>query len=295
MALIPPFFLDCVVTVGDRQADGTVEWLASGFFYGFRDTRPGEPSYWTYLVTNRHVQEGLARPVVRCNPRGHHHAKEIDLQLLSDDGANLWHCHPEADVDIAATPISTAALQANGVEQSFYTSDAHARRTGELDALGVSEGDGIFLLGFPMGIVGGSRNQVIVRGGCVARIHDTIAGDNATFLVDANVFPGNSGGPVILRPDATSLEGTKATPSAYLIGVVSSYLPYRDVAVSRQTGHTRVVFEENSGLVEVFPIDRVDELLAPHATAMMLSGPHDRNSASAAEAREMEKRGMSRL
>jgi hypothetical protein len=294
VALIPPFFLDCVVTVGERQDDDTVEWLASGFFYGFRDTRPGAASYWTYLVTNRHVQEGLTRPVLRCNPRGRHHAKEIDLQVLGSDGENLWHCHPDPAVDIAATPISMTALHANGVEQAFYTSDLHARRIAELATLGVSEGDGIFLLGFPMGIVGRSRNEVIVRGGCVARIHDTVDGDSATFLVDANVFPGNSGGPVILRPEATSIEGTKTTPAAYLIGVVCSYLPYRDVAVSRQTGHTRVVFEENSGLVEVLPIDRVDEAIGPHATAMMRAG-HDRSTVTAAEAREMERRRMHRL
>jgi hypothetical protein len=43
--------------------------------------------------------------------------------------------------------------------------------------------------------------------------------------------------------------------------VVASYLPYRDVAVSQQTGQPRIIFEENSGLVNVFPVECVDQAI----------------------------------
>jgi S1-C subfamily serine protease len=84
---------------------------------------------------------------------------------------------------------------------------------------------------------------------------------NQTFLVDAFVFPGNSGGPVVSKPEALSIEGTKSQNAAYLIGIVQSYVPYQDLAVSLQTKRPRVVFEENSGLAAVHPVDLIEETI----------------------------------
>jgi hypothetical protein len=53
------------------------------------------------------------------------------------------------------------------------------------------------------------------------------------FLIDALVFPGNSGGPVVLRPEIVSINGTPPQNRSYLIGMVVSYQPYIDVAVSQ--------------------------------------------------------------
>ena len=64
---------------------------------------------------------------------------------------------------------------------------------------------------------------------------------------------------MILRPETTSLAGTKAIGKARLIGIVKQYVPYRDVATSQQTSRARIVFEENSGLTSVITIDRINE------------------------------------
>src|SRR5438445_5964918 len=66
LALIPPFFLDCVVAIGVATPvllpDGTVKreikWTASGFLYGdFVEKVSEKESRYRgpYLVTNRHV------------------------------------------------------------------------------------------------------------------------------------------------------------------------------------------------------------------------------------------------
>jgi hypothetical protein len=34
MALLVPFFLDCVVALGATDAAGNTGWLGTGFFYG---------------------------------------------------------------------------------------------------------------------------------------------------------------------------------------------------------------------------------------------------------------------
>jgi len=108
-----------------------------------------------------------------------------------------------------------------------------------------------------MGMVNPERQYVICRVGIVARIRDLMDGKATDYLVDATVFPGNSGGPVILRPELVSLAGTKATNKASLIGIVKSYVPYHDVAASQQTRRARIVFEENSGLAAVEPVDHI--------------------------------------
>ena len=86
-----------------------------------------------------------------------------------------------------------------------------------------------------------------------------------TMVLDCFVFPGNSGGPVVLRPERTTIEGTASPQRALLLGVVKSYVPYQDVAISRQTGRPRVVFEENTGLCSAHPIDVVADLARRHA------------------------------
>jgi len=125
----------------------------------------------------------------------------------------------------------------------------------------VTEGDGVFVLGFPMGLVGSHRNAVTVRSGTIATIRPLLAGTETDFVIDALVFPGNSGGPVVLKPELFAIDGTKANNKASLIGIVHSYVSYREVAVSAQTREPRIVFMENSGLARVHPVDYVNNVV----------------------------------
>ncbi len=58
---------------------------------------------------------------------------------------------------------------------------------------------------------------MIVRQGAIARIRDWLGGAATEFLIDASIFPGNSGGPVLNRPEAVSITGTKSVGAWYLI------------------------------------------------------------------------------
>ena len=133
----------------------------------------------------------------------------------------------------------------------------------------MAAGDGVFVLGFPMGLEGGERNYVIVRQGCIGRIGDLLDNPQVeSYLVDAFTFPGNSGGPVVLAVSLSYIQGTRSQNTSYLIGVVKGFLPYQDVAVSKQTGRARIAFEENSGLTEVIPIDYVEQTVQTALRAM---------------------------
>jgi hypothetical protein len=259
MALIPPFYLDCVVAIGTTDAAGNHRWVASGFLYGVR-LPDGEPrTHQVYLVTNRHVLAELPHAYLRFNPQADKPARELNLSLFDDNGEPLWFCHPDAEVDVAVAPINFDLLEERELKVAFFKNDQNIATVATMNELGVTEGDFTYVLGFPMGLVGDYRNSVIVRGGTIACIRDTLAKSNNTFLVDAFVFPGNSGGPVILKPEAMAIEGTPAPNASLLIGIVRAYVPYEDVAVSLQTNRPRVVFEENSGLAAVQPVDLIEE------------------------------------
>jgi len=125
----------------------------------------------------------------------------------------------------------------------------------------LSEGDRVYALGFPMGLVTKERQYVICRGGYIARIRDYLEDRTTDFLIDAFVFPGNSGGPVITCPTSTAIKGTPQNDKASLIGIVKAYIPYKDVAISSQTGLPRVIFEENTGLAAVESVDSILETI----------------------------------
>jgi S1-C subfamily serine protease len=262
MALIPPHFLDCAVAIGTDDKDGKRCWVASGFFYGRRVTSDvSTPQYKVFLVTNRHVVQGLSVAYIRQNPQGSEAAKEFPLPLRGPNGDPIWYAHPREEIDVAVTTVNPTALSALGINLAFFQNDDHTATVSKMEEIGLSEGDGIFVLGFPMGLVGERRNAVVARAGCLARIRELLGRSAQTFLIDASVFPGNSGGPVISRPEAVAIVDTKFQDTSYLIGIVSGYVPYHDVAVSAQTGQTRVVFEENSGLAVVYPVDVIEQAI----------------------------------
>jgi hypothetical protein len=277
-ALIPPSYLDCVVAIGRDVPvmvngapvieNGAVklQWgpIASGFLYG---APTGEKSdkgkfYRVFLVTNRRVVQGQPDLMLRFNPKESKPAKEYRLPLSDEKGKVTWFAPTDPQIDVAVVGVNVDVLRNDGIKADFITGDDNSADVAKAKDLGVTEGDGVFVLGFFSQLVGGERNFVIARQGIIARIGDLLEGFSKTFLVDTFVFPGNSGGPVILRPEALAITGTKHQGNALLIGLVSSFQTYQDVAVSQQTGRPRIIFEENAGLANVVPVDQINAAIA---------------------------------
>ena len=101
----------------------------------------------------------------------------------------------------------------------------------------------------------GSVNP-IYRKGFVSRINN-----DGTFYIDSAAFPGNSGSPIFNYPSVIEINDQVVSIGSVkpikLLGVMSSYTPYQDIAVSAQTGRTRVIFEENTGISMVFSSERI--------------------------------------
>jgi S1-C subfamily serine protease len=300
--LIPPFFLDSVVAIGYRPlnvaagVDGKSEVrrgpfvpVGSGFLYGhfLKKVNDELNEYAYYLVTNQHVVEDVERAekqqveavlktshleepqklFLRFNPKAVGPARE-DLWVPLNPSSPALGWSVDKGTDLAVVRVAADFLDKAGLQYAVFQSDIHVADRSKAGEIGLTEGDGVYVLGFPMGLVGGERNFVIARQGSIARIRDCLAGSTNRFLIDALVFPGNSGGPVVSRPDMTYVKGTKKQDRAYVVGVVRAFIPYQDVGISQQTGRPRITFEENSGLAEVIPMDFVKMLIEQYEKSL---------------------------
>lgn len=263
MALLPPFMLDCVVSIGISGTNHITAWIGTGFFYGYPTNKneKGEQMYAIYLVTNKHVIGDYSKVWIRLNPQDGQPGKDFELELVDKDGKKMWHEHHDPSVDLAVRRINAGFLRDQNLRYGFFSDDIHVSVRENLKDGTLSEGDPVYVLGFPMGQTGSHRLYTICRLGVIARCRDWIEDRSKEILVDAAVFPGNSGGPVIAGFYLASITGTKTREAASFIGIVQSYIPYQDVAISQQTKRPRIVFEENSGLASVIPADFLRDIL----------------------------------
>lgn len=258
MSLIPSRFLDSVVAIGRRQPDSSIQYRATGFVYSASAglDEEGHKLARTFIVTNRHVIDGAGELYSRqSHPSGVH--------IVSESLEENWVVHPNSDVDVAVLPILSVRIpnpSGTSIGQYMFYDDTNTLLRDRLIDMEFREGNEVFVLGFPLAMVGGDKNYVMARQGIIARIQDWYDDAANCFLIDASIFPGNSGGPVLAKPTIHTY-GTSIT-TAMLIGVVSGYVPYRDIARSDQTGHPILSYAENSGLAVVVPVDAIDETIA---------------------------------
>ena len=230
---------------------------ATGFLVGHPLSEPdsdGKQTFGVFLITNRHVYEKktgekIPELVVRFNNTGDE-ATYCSLNLLTDDGSPVWYCHDEDNVDVAVIPLNSQSLINANIEFEFFRTNMlmYAR---DFEKAKIGTGDGIFVLGFPMGISGKKKNYVIARSGIVARVDKELLSEGI-YYIDAAIYEGNSGGPVIHKPEVISVSGTGSNNDSGLMGMV------RSVAYFRSSMQTQV---ETTGLASVVPVERIYEVI----------------------------------
>jgi len=270
MALIPPQYLNAVVSIElpqDNKSDKNNKTIATGFLYGKfikKNIKDNTSTYSIYLITNRHVFENnqgnlLKKVSLRFNLTEKRGTKCYSIDLIENDKPK-WVKHKDKKVDLAIVQLNAQTMTKEGIDFYYFRNDSDVFFSKDFEETGISTGDGVFVLGFPLGLRGSNRNYTIVKSGCISRVDSEIL-KKKYFYIDASVYPGNSGGPVIYKPEVVSIQGTKSINKAGLIGVISSGETFTDIAVSQQTGKGRIVFEEQTGLVRIVPIDLIDKAI----------------------------------
>ena len=264
MAIIPQQYKDATTVIGVKNKNGKPIWFATGFMVGrYEGTDShGIEKYSVYLITNKHVIENVTDIELQYNLNNN--ATNISLTLVRN-GVKLYSEHKNQDIDIVAIRVNINSVVQNGINITFFSLKDSVLTLADMKNTGVCDGTFTYALGFPVGIdsklVDNILKDPICRLGCISKIEHLYHSANLDnkYFIDSNLFPGNSGGPIINRPEIVSLNGTSSNSSSMLIGIVSAYLPYREILYSKQTQRDRMITEENSGLAVVFPVDFINE------------------------------------
>lgn len=249
-------YLNAVVAIGidDREDDKNIMWIGTGFLVGFHRNAKNE----VFLLTNKHVIERQKTVIIRFNKLDGTAANDFPLGLRTKEGNCMYSEHPSSAVDVAAVKLNSEFLSQTASDYQYFDIDSESLSLSQMQSENLNEGSLVYALGFPMNLVGKDRQYPICRLGCISRISDAFEFANAVdFLVDAQTFPGNSGGPIVVRTDET----VDNSQTVKLIGILSAYIPYREPLYSMQTGQQRSLMEENSGLTVVHPVDRIREVI----------------------------------
>ena len=253
MAIIPQIYNDAVVAIGILDKNGNKTWLATGFVVARKNEDGG---YNTFLVSNKHVLDyGRKDLILRFNVAGKIDAKDYAVSLIDNKGNKTLSVHPSADV---ACVISNPGILNSdlGKISAFELDELTLTRQQMLDNE-VVEGAIVYSLGFPSGLVGLDSKVPLCRMGCISKIKEPVNGKG--YLLDIQNFPGSSGSPIINRIEINHLKGTKSYNSTRLIGIIASYIPYRDELISKQTGKTMQILQENSGIAIAYDVDSIKE------------------------------------
>lgn len=260
MALLNTNYLKTLVAIGVEEKN-KFSCQATGFLIGFiakNSKKPEKKEYYIYLVTNRHVFEEKRFVDLRFNTKNGS-VKIFSQSLSFDNNEPRWLSHRNKKVDLALLSVNPEILQENSIEFNYIPEDIFAYYR-NFQNLGIEAGDELYILGFPLGFSGNLKNFACVKWGIISRIDKEIIKEEKAFFIDSSIFPGNSGGPVIIRPEIASLDKTKSVNTSYLIGVVSAYIPFIDKHISMQTKNVVSIVEENSGLAFVVPMDYVRQI-----------------------------------
>lgn len=244
-----------VVFIGDLSEDRKthekkVNLYGTGFLVRIQDIY--------YLITAKHIimdqNSGALRDsemyVFLNAKKGNMNFRKI--QDIKNDFKVDWVFHSNPDVDIAVIPwpLDLVNDDVRVVSEELFTKSDR-----------IFELYDVFFISYQPGIEMTTKISPVFKTGEVSIIND-----DQSFYINAPAFPGNSGSPVFLKPSpmrfdednvpigGNNLDGT-------FIGIVGNYITYQEVAVSVQTRRPRIVFEENTGLSKVWPVEFIQEIL----------------------------------
>jgi S1-C subfamily serine protease len=174
------------------------------------------------LVTAAHVLEDIKEEFAHVHFRIEKTVdewKRIETALrIRSNGKPLWTKHPDADVAVMYIGVPTGAID-GVIGTPLLANDEMLRR------YEVHPGDALNCLGFPLGFESSEVGFPVLRSGKIASYPLVPTKQTKTFLIDIEVFPGNSGGPVFFTDSNRHYKGTKEVhigeTTQFLMGLVS--------------------------------------------------------------------------
>ena len=190
--------IQATVQVEQPLGDGK-RTVGTGFLVS-DPTPDGRPR--TVLVTANHVFAKMPGDIATVgfrieNADGSWRYDPEPLTIRDADHKPLWTRHPRMDVAVISITAPAAFAKA-AVPQTWLAGDDTFNR------YGVRPGDTMLALGYPQGFSANEAGFPILKAGRIASFPLSPVSAFPTFLLDLNVFPGYSGGPVFTDPPGAS-------------------------------------------------------------------------------------------
>ena len=206
--------IQATVQVEQPLGDGT-RTVGTGFLIS-DPTPDGRPR--TILVTANHVFRKMPGAIATIgfrveNADGSWRYDPAPLKIRDGD-KELWTHHP--DRDVAAIQIDAPAeFTKAAIPEGWLAGDDTFTK------YSLGPGDEMLALGFPEGLSANPAGFPILRAGRVASFPLGPSTAFPTFLLDFNVFPGNSGGPVYVRDTAHRVPVSDSAPAGFIAGMLT--------------------------------------------------------------------------
>lgn len=196
----------------------------------------GQDKRGLFLVTNKHVVDGSARASLTFTLEIENGGAKVPALgqkhfVNLSEGGGVWTGHPSQDIDIAAMPLSPLVnhLREREIHPFFRSIQTDlipdVPTLEDLDAV-----EEILFVGYPSGVYDQVNNLPVSRKGTTATHPSVDYNGQPIFLIDASVFPGSSGSPVLILNNglSTTRTGTQlGRHRVVFLGVLSEVL-YRE-------------------------------------------------------------------
>lgn len=156
------------------------------------------------LVTANHVLAKMPGDIATIgfrieNADGSWRYDPEPLTIRDATGKPLWTHHPSMDVAVISITAPPAFAKA-AVPENWLAGDD------TFNKYDVKPGDTMLALGYPQGFSANEAGFPILKAGRIASFPLSPVSAFPTFLLDLNVFPGYSGGPVFAAPRSPSAD-----------------------------------------------------------------------------------------
>jgi hypothetical protein len=252
---------ESTVALGTIQREGgkaRFSAIATGVIVG---SAPGQKHPW--LVTARHV---FSNPAEGWEPShifvrfSWFETRSVTEYLgvlvqLKVNGRRTWVPHPDPDVDLAYVPLSVTPEQAGRSELQAVVLSQFA------SAAEVYEAAPVLVLGYPAAVGADFWVRALLRQGVIAWVSPDKPAQRP-FLIDANIFPGNSGGPVLYLPTGIDPAGHFLSGgSVKFLGLVSQTRTQSSIVTTSKSMPAQTVPLNFLGIGVIEPASRVRELV----------------------------------
>lgn len=262
---------NCKVPATDSRVQSrNQQWVGTGFFVFYPDTRLGPQAGFNYLVTNRHVVlPGVENkmPCTVLNYRMTFNVKSVDRAHPSrsetvDVPVGSWSFPEDPSVDLA---VGLVKLDRDYMDYKTISTNTFATNK-VLNEQVVEEGDHLFFSGLLLQYypyLNQTKLEPVVRGGLLALIPQeklpTVMGGlpGNVYLAEAHVFGGNSGSPVFVDVGGNREHSTGAALDYRLLGVVSGEVFETETLSVQVTSSGKANAQANSGLSMIVPAQEI--------------------------------------